>query len=46
MATTETNNGLKDIISPTIGKYEVRYVYVIDQNTLEVVDVRAEYVLS
>lgn len=43
MATTTADLGRKDVISPTKGKYYVKYTWVIDETTKKPVRVRVTY---
>lgn len=46
MATVNAELGQKDIVSPTKGRYNVRYVWVLDQRTKRPVNVRVVHVFS
>lgn len=46
MAKVTTDLGRKDIVSPTKGKYHVKYVWVLDQTTKRPVNVRVIHVFS
>lgn len=43
MATTTADLGRKDVVSPTKGKYYVKYTWVIDEVTKRPVKVRVSY---
>ena len=40
MATLDTEQGKKDVISPTNGQYKEKYEYVIDEKTHALIRVR------
>lgn len=46
MATTTAELGRKDIISPTRGRYYVKYVWILDSATKKPVGVRVIHIFS
>jgi hypothetical protein len=46
MATIETQQGEKDVISPTNGKYTEKYEFVLDEKTHALIQVRVVRTVS